>query len=239
MSNLNKQRNSYGQWLRTIAQHFNRDIKSSQLTQERFCFLSEALAIIDSGAKQEQIHLFFQQNLDKIDLQLAQVLRIWADKTLSELELKQKLAKCSSFGNLINSIREFPFGDRASNMEIAITGYKIILTMFTEIDFPEAWAMTQTYLGVAYCERIRGKSAENLETGIFHFKNTLRIYTKTNFPKDWAETQNNLALAYRRRIVGDKSKNIETAIAHGYNALLVFSESKFPIGWAETQNSLG
>ena len=238
MLDINKQRNSYGKWLRNIARYFNRDIESSQLTQEHFDFLSEALRIIVSGAKKEQIYLFFQQNLDKIDLQLAQVLKIWADKTFSELELKQKLAKCSSFGNFINSIREFPLGDRASNIEIAIAGYKIILTIFTEIDFPEAWAMTQTYLGVAYCDRIRGNSAENIETGISYFKNTLRIYTKTNLPEDWAETQNNLALAYRRRIVGDKSKNVETAIAHGYNALLVFSETNVSYNWAGTQNNL-
>ncbi len=57
-------------------------------------------------------------------------------------------------------------GSKASNMEIAIAGYKIALTVYTPSTFPENWARTQNNLGNAYSDRILAERAENIEQAI-------------------------------------------------------------------------
>lgn len=61
----------------------------------------------------------------------------------------------AAIGNFSNGIREFPLGNRASNVEIAITGYSIVAIVFTCEAFPRNWALTQNYLGEAYTNFIK------------------------------------------------------------------------------------
>jgi hypothetical protein len=39
-------------------------------------------------------------------------------------------------------------GDKASNIEIAIAGYEVVLTVFTRQAFPQDWATTQNNLAM-------------------------------------------------------------------------------------------
>ena len=130
-------------------------------------------------------------------------------------------------------------GERAENLERAITCYQAALEVHTRDTFPEEWAWIQGSLGTAYADRIRGERAENLERAIECFQAALEVYTRDAFPAGWAATQNNLGEAYRNRIRGERAENLEQAIEYYQAALKVHSRDAFPVEWAATQNDLG
>ncbi|MFP4102671.1 MAG: hypothetical protein ACLFWZ_19080, partial [Coleofasciculus sp.] len=201
-------------------------------------FLMLILPTLEDENSYELIYILLLINLDKINEKLAYTLTVWAREGLAEIdpELAEPIAKnIFYFSNLV--IR-FPFGNIASNKEIAIAGYQAVTTLITQSDFPQQWAITQHHLAIAYYERIRGNRAENIERVIAHLHNALLVYTQSDFSQAWAAIQNNLAIAYCERIRGDKAKNLEDAIAHYDNALLVLTQSDFPQDWAMTQNNL-
>ncbi len=178
-------------------------------------------------------------NTDKLNHIFADLLRRWATNTLAKAEPDTAKYIAAVINNFSNLIQQFPLGSKASNMEIAITGYKIALTVYTRTAFPQDWAMTQNNLGNAYDTRILGERAENIESAIAAYSAALSVYTKSAFPQDWAMTQNNLGIAYRDRILGEQAENIESAIAAFSAALEVRTKSAFPQQWAMTQNNLG
>jgi len=134
-------------------------------------------------------------------------------------------------------INQFPRGNRANNIEIAITGYQIALN--NREPGSEKFAQTENNLANAYLYRIKGSRAENLERAIFYYQEALKVRTRDSFPQDWATTQNNLAAAYYSRIKGEKAENIEWAIAFYNAALAIRTRNDFPKLWAETKNNLG
>jgi CHAT domain-containing protein len=138
-------------------------------------------------------------------------------------------------------INDFRLGKRENNLEIAITGYQIVLK--NREPGSEKWAMTQNNLATAYTERIRGEKADNIELAIGLCTAALTVYTLDAFPEKWAMTQNNLAAAYTERIRGEKADNIELAIGLCTAALsvltrFVLTSDAFPENWAQTQNNL-
>ncbi|WP_293355204.1 MULTISPECIES: CHAT domain-containing tetratricopeptide repeat protein [unclassified Microcoleus] len=141
--------------------------------------------------------------------------------------------------DLSSHINQFPRGNRANNIEIAITGYQIVLS--NREPGSEKFAQTKNNLANAYYSRINGSRAENLEEAIFCYQEALQVRTREASPQDWATTQNNLAAAYYSRIKGDKADNIEKAIASFTAALEIRTRNRedFPERLAETQNNLG
>ena len=204
-------------------------------------FLSEVLqATEESRGNPQVVYPLLAANKDKLNLTFVELLRLWATNTLEE-EAEPDTANSIAvvIGNFSNLIQQFPLGNKADNMEIAITGYEIAFTVFTRTDFPEDWAMTQNNLGTAYSDRIRGDKADNLENAIAAYEQALEVRTRTDFPVQWATTQNNLGNAYSDRIRGDKAENLENAIAAYNEALKVRTPTDFPQEWAMTQNNLG
>lgn len=61
---------------------------------------------------------------------------------------------------LSDHISEFPSGNRAHNIEIAITGYEIVLN--NREPGSEKWTQTKKNLATAYNNRVNGLGAENL-----------------------------------------------------------------------------
>ncbi|MEB3178657.1 MAG: hypothetical protein VKL59_06475, partial [Nostocaceae cyanobacterium] len=181
---------------------------------ERFRFLMEVLqAIIDSRGNPDVIYPLLAANTDKLDDIFAEILQLWGTETLAQEEPDRATYIAAVIVEFSNLIQQFPLGSKASNMEIAIAGYEVAATVFTETAFPQQWAMTQNNLGIAYSDRIKGDKADNIESAIAAYKESLKIRTETAFPQDWAMTQNNLGTAYSHRIKGDKADNIESAIA--------------------------
>jgi hypothetical protein len=213
---------------------------SEEERQEYDQFLMQVLQVTaDSRGNAQVVYPLLAKNTDKLDGVLAEILRRWGTNTLGEAkadEVEYLAAVIVEFSNLI---QQFPLGSKASNMEIAITGYEVALTVYTREALPIDWAMTQNNLGLAYSDRIRGDRADNIENAIAAFTAALTVRTREALPIDWAMTQNNLANAYRDRIKGDKADNIENAIAACTAALQISTRAAFPQDWARTQMNLG
>ncbi|MEA5601573.1 CHAT domain-containing tetratricopeptide repeat protein [Nostoc sp. UHCC 0252] len=209
-------------------------------TQAYFQFLMEVLqATAESRSNAQVVYPLLAKNTDKLNGVFAERLRLWATNTLAEAEPNAAISIAAVIGNFSNLIRQFPLDSKASNMEIAIAGYEIALTVYTRSAFPKDWARTQYNLGNAYSDRILGERADNIEHAIAAFTAALEVLTRSAFPKKWATTQNNLGNAYLYRILGERADNIELAIAAYRVALEVTTKSAFGVDWATTQNNLG
>ncbi len=205
-----------------------------------FQVLMEILqAISESNGNAEVVYPLFAANTDKLNNNLANVLRYWPTSALEEVPVNLRDCIAANIGNFGNRIQEFPLGSKASNIEIAIACYQIVLRVYTRETFPQDWAQTQNNLGGAYYDRIVGDRAENIENAINAYQAALQVRTYEDFPLDWAMTQNNLGNAYRERINGNKAHNIENAIKAYKAALLVYTYQAFRQYWSATQNNLG
>jgi CHAT domain-containing protein/predicted LPLAT superfamily acyltransferase len=212
---------------------------STATPEAQLDFLVEVLqATSDSDVDPQVVYPLLQKNLHLLDDNFARVLRDLGTK-LAEVEPAQARSIAIDIGNFSNLIKQFPLGSQATNLEIAITGYEVALTLFTRENHSETWALIQNNLGNAYRNRIRGERAENIESAIASYQAALEVYTRDAFPSDWAMTQNNLGIAYRNRIRGERAENIESAIASYQAALEVYTRDAFPSDWAGTQNNLG
>ncbi|MEH2144317.1 hypothetical protein [Nostoc sp.] len=229
-------------WLRNLATYLTSE--TTPITQEDidfyWPFLQEILqTTADSNGDAQVIDPLLAANTDKLNHIFAELLRRWATNKLAE-------AKPDAAANIVlmivkfsNRVQEFPSGSKANNIEIAITGYEIALTVYTRSAFPQQWASTQNNLGNAYSNIILGERAENIESAIAAYSAALEVRTRGAFPGKWAMTQNNLGNAYSNRILGERAYNIELAIKAFSAALEVITRSAFPVDWAGTQNNLG
>jgi CHAT domain-containing protein len=207
---------------------------------EDYCnFLIEVLQVVsESGGNPEIVYPLFQENLNKLDKNLANILTSWAMAKFKKVPLETGIYIAAVIVEFANLIQQFLLGIRRSNLEISIAAYQATVEIYTREAFPEKWAETQNYLGLAYCNRIKGEQAENIEMAIAFYQAALEIYTREAFPEQWAGTQNNLAIAYGNRIEGKKEDNIEQVIAACQNALKIYTREAFPEQWAGTQNNL-
>jgi len=229
------------QWLSNLSRQLVARLgnpSTSSTPEAYFNFLMETLQKISENPNPQLIYPFWAQNLDKLDENLAQILDSWARETLTQVTPEQSYSCALDIGNFSNLIEHFPLGNIAANKEMAITGYEIVLTIFTFDTFPQKWASTQGNLGNAYSDRIKSNRAENLETAIACYQEALKVYTFDDFLQHWAMTQNNLGNAYRNRIRGERAENLEKAISYYQEALKVFTFEQFPQDWAMTEYNL-
>ncbi|KOP26270.1 hypothetical protein AMR41_11260, partial [Hapalosiphon sp. MRB220] len=181
-------------WLINLAEHIATDLYQP--------FLIELLQATEkSWGDPQVIFPLLAANTDKLNIIFAELLRDRTTNVLAQAKPDEAQTLAAVILLLSNSISEFPLGDKASNMEIAITGYETALTVYTREAFPQDWAMTQNNLGTAYGDRILGERANNLESAIAAFESALEVRTREAFPQDWATTQNNLGIAYGDRIL--------------------------------------
>ncbi|MGK7900175.1 MAG: CHAT domain-containing protein [Hormoscilla sp.] len=229
-----EERDPNASWLREFATR----LAASPTWEDYWNFLMEVLQAVRQNPTPEAVFPLLQQNLDKLDTNLWRVLQYFGE-TLQQREPETARGIAADIVNFSNLMCQFPLGDRAMNLEIAIGGYEICLTVFPPEEFPQEWATTQNNLGIAYKDRIAGERSENLERAIKCYHEALKVSTSEAFPVQWAGTQNNLGNAYLYRIAGERSENIERAIACYHDALKVYTPSALPVDWAMTQNNLG
>ena len=237
-------------WLQNLANYLkevlnlDNQVDLQSLSEEKIQayaqFLTEVLqATAENWDNAQVVYPLLAKNTDKLNGVFAEILRRWGTNTLGEAKADDEAeflaAVIFTFSNLI---AQFPLGDKASNMEIAITGYEIALTVRTREALPVNWAMTQNNLALAYRERIKGDTAENIENAIAAYNAALTVYTREALPAKWAATQNSLAITYYSRIRRDRAENIENAIAAYNAALTVYTREALPVDWATTQNNL-
>lgn len=196
-------------------------------------FLLQVLqATAENYSNSQVVYSLLQANLDKLDDNFATVLQKWTTATLHEVEAEEAEHIATIillFGNLI---QEFPLGNQAINIEIAITCFKIFAIVITRQVNPLGWAESQYNLGNAYLKRINSDKADNVEVAIKYYLASLEVRTLNRTSKDiaqqWADTQNNLGNAYLARIHGDRTENGEVAIRYFFKGLEIYDEENFP-----------
>ncbi|MEM1172451.1 MAG: CHAT domain-containing tetratricopeptide repeat protein [Cyanobacteria bacterium P01_H01_bin.35] len=203
-------------------------------------FLTQVLQATHESKNNPQIlHTILQENLNKLDQGLAETLETWATSTLKEIKSEEAHQIAVDIVNFSNQIQDFSLGNKANNLEIAITGYKTALTIYDNSSQSHNWVSIKNNLGTAYLNRIYGEKSENIEQAIEIYQQTLNLIDKKDNSQDWGITQSNLGNAYSCRIEGDKIKNIEEAIAAYQKALAIISKENYPDKWATIQNNLG
>ena len=218
----------------------NRDAKIAPIFDSQVDFLLQLLqASADSDGDAKVIHSLLEANQKKLDMNFAQVLRSWATATLLDLDPESAQNTVIDVLNFSHQLQDCSLGNRADNLEIAITGYEIALTIFSRDRFPEEWAIMQHNLGNAYLDCIQREKGENLEQAISYYQQTLQVYTCDRFPYEWATTQNNLGLTYFYRIQGEKAENLDQAISCYQKALQEYTRKAFPQDYAETAFNQG
>lgn len=171
-------------------------------------FVLEVLqATAKSNGDAQVVYPLLAANTDKLNHIFAELLRLWAINTLAEAEPDTAEYIADVIGNFSNRIQQFSLGSKASNIEIAIAGYEIVLTVYTRSAFPQDWAMTQNNLGEAYRQRIFGERAENIELAIAAFSTALEVRTRSAFPQNNAETLLNLGRLYQDEKLFDSAYN--------------------------------
>ncbi|MGD1809453.1 CHAT domain-containing protein [Dapis sp. BLCC M126] len=184
------------------------------------------------------IHPILQENLNKLDQGLVETLETWATSTLKEIKPEEADQIALDIVNFSNQVQDFSFGNKANNLEIAITGYQTALTVYENSSQSHHWVSIKNNLGTAYLNRIYGQKSENIEQAIEIYQQILNFIDKENNPQDWGITQNNLGNAYSCRIEGDKINNLEVAIAAYQQALEIITKENYPQKWATIQNNL-
>ncbi|WP_414516802.1 CHAT domain-containing protein [Nostoc sp. PCC 9305] len=236
-------------WLRNLAMQLgealNLDNKvdlQSLSEEKKQAYLQLLMQLLQVTAKSKGdvrvIYPLLAKNTDKLDGVFAEILRRWGTNKLIEVQADEAKYIAGVIYEFSNLMAVLPLVNKASNIEIAITGYEVVLIVYTKEALPQNWAMTQNNLANAYRERIKGDKANNIEKVIAAFTAALTVYTREALPQNWAATQNNLANAYWERIKGDKANNIEKVIAAFTAALTVYTREALPQNWAAAQNNL-
>jgi len=139
-------------WLRNLATQLGAVLNLNRTTPdlEAGQFLLEILrATADSKGDAQVVYPLLAANTDKLNDNFAEILRRWATNRLAEVEPETAKYLAAVIGEFSNLMNQFPLANKASNMEIAITGYEIALTIFTRAANPQDWAVTQNNLGNA------------------------------------------------------------------------------------------
>ena len=227
-------------WLRNMAQQLRQFLNPQAGSIEEYQgFLLEVLQAEYESNDPAVVYPILQRRQHLLDDTFAQVLQQSARNVFSQGKAEEVADIARVIGNLCIHIKQFPLGNRANNLEIAITGYQTLLPVYTRNAYPEDWASLQNNLGIAYGNRIRGERDLNLELSIAAYNLSLEVYTRDPFPYEWARSQNNLGGAYNNRIRGKRADNLESAIAAYNLSLEVYTREAFPEDWAKSQSNLG
>ena len=196
-------------------------------------------ATSDSDGDGKVVYPILEANQDKLNRTLVAMYPNWVHNILSQAAPEKARNVAIDLVNFSDLFQLFPLGNRASQLDMAIIGYELALTILTRADFPQDWAMTQNNLAGAYMDKITGNRAENIDEAISCYQLALEVYSRTNFPQHWARTQNNLGLAYKDKITGNRAENIDEAISCYQLALEIYTRAHLRKNWAITQNNLG
>ncbi len=201
-------------------------------TNEQISFLLKVLQSVADNENHENTYPILQENLSLLNDRMIEIIEDWSSSALIGLEPDDQISIAIFFGAFGGLIQNFPFGDKAVNMEISIACHNTSLQVLTFAEHPLAWSKLKSSLAMTYANRIIGDKSENIEKAIYNYYSALSICSKDDLPLDWAEIQNNLAIAYSNRIVGDKSENMEKAINYYCAALSVCTKNDFLANWA-------
>ncbi|MEG4961716.1 MULTISPECIES: hypothetical protein [unclassified Microcoleus] len=122
-------------------------------------FLELLRAEQDSNSDIAVIYPMLEQRQHLLNARFAEILQEVAQKLIDGENSETISSIISLIENLSVHISDFPSGNRANNIEIAITGYQIVLN--NREPGSEKWTQTQNNLAIAYNNRINDSLAEN------------------------------------------------------------------------------
>jgi CHAT domain-containing protein len=227
------------EWLFNFAEQLTQKLGGERPGEDYQRFAIDLLQVVaDSQGDSGVVHQFLNEHLTYLNEHLLAILPHQV-KTLLEQEddLEWRFHISSTVGNLGNELQQLSNGDRAINLELAISCYSRALLVLTQADFPVEWATTENNRASAYSDRIQGNRSTNLESAIAGYDRALLVLNQVDFPIEWATTENNRASAYNDRIEGHRLANLESAIAGYDRALLVLTQANYPTEWATTEGN--
>ena len=137
------------------------DNSEGEDSQEYENFIRELLqAEQDSNSDIKVIYPMLAGRQHLLNARFAETLQQVAEKLLDGENPETISSIVGLIENLSIHINQFPRGNRANNIEIAIIGYQIVLK--NREPGSEKFAQTQHNLATAYSDRINGSLAENL-----------------------------------------------------------------------------
>eukprot|EP00168_Porphyra_purpurea_P005537 TRINITY_DN165_c2_g2_i1.p1 TRINITY_DN165_c2_g2~~TRINITY_DN165_c2_g2_i1.p1 ORF type:complete len:1301 (-),score=237.49 TRINITY_DN165_c2_g2_i1:27-3929(-) len=128
-------------------------------------------------------------------------------------------------------------GDKAANVQEALSCYRRALEVRTQDGAPRGWAETQCCMADLYLSGEVGGKTAAVEQALACHQGALKVRTRQASPWDWAHTQLSMARAYIQRIIGEKEANIEDALACFRRALEVCTRDAAPEQWAWTSDN--
>lgn len=208
-------------------------------------FLLEiVLKMSESDSDTKVIYPLLQDNLDKLNLNFAELLRHWTKNYFAgESSYKTAQAVAGVIGNFGVLIAQFPHGNIADNLDIAIACCEVIEIIFNFDNFPEFWAKSKMNLGSAYGKRIYGDQIENLEKALLAYQDALKVYSYEEFPLEWAEVQNNRVSFYIKKtrikkIKFDYCETLENIVKICNLVSDIFKQNKLIEKWTIIKNTL-
>ena len=146
---------------------------ASQLA-EAMDFFGEILrCVADNQGAPEPVYQFFAANQTRLNADLLNAIPTTASALFANAPKDQHGYAAAVIGEFGNLIAQFPLGQRAINMELAIAAYQESLTVRTQAAMPVEWAQTMMNLATAYSDRIRGDKAANIEAAIAAYQEAL------------------------------------------------------------------
>ncbi|MEG3888365.1 hypothetical protein QT971_29680, partial [Microcoleus sp. herbarium19] len=132
--------------------------------QEYANFILELLQAEQSYGGLAAVYPMLAERQHLLNARFAETLQQVAQRLLDGENAETISSIVGLIENLSIHINQFPRGNRANNIEIAITGYQIVLS--NREPGSEKYAQTQNNLATAYSNRINGSRADNLERAI-------------------------------------------------------------------------
>lgn len=166
------------------------------------------------GIPESDIPTVVFEALQVLDIDESQVTWLHPD---FEVEIKQKYTNPGSSQAIPSLVSE------PTLVTDPVECLKFALTIYTQTDFPNYWAMLQHNLGLAYYHRWSGNRQENLEAAIARFHRSQEVYTAEKFPEKWLLNQEDLQVAQQaleefRNLIRDiREKRIENRQLAGMN----------------------
>lgn len=163
-------------------------------SRQRFDLLIRLLQTTEeSHGEPASILTCLQESPELLDQEFLQIFQEWGEQILGQVEPQQAQVIAVVLGNFSNVlVNDLPLPDQAILRDVAITGYRFVLRVFTQESDPQRWAQTHSNLGQAFRHRILGERRENLDEAIEHLRCALSIRTPSDQPDAYERTQTRL-----------------------------------------------
>ena len=218
----------------------NNPIAEEVDTSRQIKFILELLSLIfDHDANPQYIYPYLRKNLNLLNEKLIDILQNHVFPMVKNVSLEQVNWMAYSLGNLGTLLINFDYGDKPTNIEIAIVSLQNSTSIYgkTKETNPKNWIFTQSELAKAYRNRLRGNPAENIEQSISIYLEISKLEDQNS--TEWANGQLNLAVAYIHRIQGNKKDNFCLAEECFKKASKVYLEQDLVEEWAVLEYNFG